>query len=153
MDESFSQCLGDLFTEQRKAYQWSAGSIYVTIATSLSNDESKVINLTPTLGKNKNTPQKGKRDDTNCYWLSSELSQNNEAFRQTNIYPIFIRACALAGFKVFGSYSPLRKAVYFLCSRSQYHNEEENKMELVNALGRRKPTHLLSPKVQNPRYL
>ena len=124
MAESFSQCLGDLFTEQRKAYQWSAGSIYVTIATSLSDDESKVIDLTPTLGKNKNTPQKGKRDDKNCYWLLSELSQNNEAFRQTRIYPIFVRACALAGFKVFGSYSPARKAVYFLCSRSKYHNEE-----------------------------
>ena len=146
MDESFSQCLGDLFSEQRKAYQWSAGSIYVTIATSLSNDESKVIDLTPTLGKNKNTPQKGKRDDTNCYWLSSELSQNNEAFRQTNIYPIFIRACALAGFKVFGSYSPLRKAVYFLCSRSQYHNEESNKIAAAKRIRTKKTTAPSAPK-------
>ena len=89
MAESFSQCLGDLFTEQRKAYQWSAGSIYVTIATSLSDDESKVIDLTPTLGKNKKYPPEGKRDDINYYWLSRELSQNNDVFHQTNISPIF----------------------------------------------------------------
>ena len=130
MVESFSQCLGELFTEQHKAYQWVTGSIHVSVATSLSDDESKVIDLTPTLGHNRNTPQKGMRNDTNCYWLSSKLSQNNDTFRKTVIYPIFVRACAIAGFKIFGSYSDVqgRKVVYFLCFRSQYHDEKKNKI-------------------------
>ena len=130
MVESFSQCLGELFTEQHKAYQWATGSIHVSVATSLSDDESKVIDLTPTLGHNRNTPQKGMRNDTNCYWLSSKLSQNNDTFRKTVIYPIFVRACTIAGFKIFGSYSDVqgRKVVYFLCFRSQYHDEKKNKI-------------------------
>ena len=88
MATSYSNGLSDLFDLQRKAYHWDAGPIHVTVdtvVTSVTNNKPKVINLTLIFGHPKHRPRKGKQDDTNCYWLPSDLNQNYEVFRQKNI--------------------------------------------------------------------
>ena len=87
--------------------------------------------MTPSIGhgkKNRHRPY-----DSNFWFLSSTLNQNNKEFRNKHIYPILISACATAGFKVTCGYIASIKKNRVLCQRGQFHNEEKNqKMNAKN---------------------
>ena len=87
-----------------QSHTWTSGSIHVTVAQALTIPTEKEINLTDTIGRGKNVPKPASRNDTNCHWLMPKFNVNSESFRQKEIYPIIMRACHIAGFKVHGSY-------------------------------------------------
>lgn len=108
---------------------WTSWPIYFSVATSLTNDEPKSINLTSTIGHGKKPARK--RDDTNCHWLPSNFNRNDEAFRKTHIYPLFIRTYAAAGLKIHARYVSRRSAISFHCYRGCFHNEDASKKHYV----------------------
>ena len=125
---SYADSISKLASLQTEALKWKCGPIAINVATKLNDDTLKEINLTQTVGyKNKRVPNPDKRSDANCYWLPTFFNQNEETFRIKHIYPIFVRACRDAGFKVTPSYDPKTKYVTFKCFRGKYHDEEKSK--------------------------
>ena len=106
---------------------WESGVISVTVATSLNDDTPMSINLTNTLGYQKNPPSERWRSDRNCYWLPSTFNINTEVFRVEEIYPLFKQACKAAGFKVGGRYEKNRYTIIFQCVKGRFHYEGQNK--------------------------
>ena len=127
MTSSYTAALKELFNLHKDAEKWTSGAINVPIATSLTDDTPMELNLTATVGHDKYTPREHKRSDSNCYWLAQALNENNAHFRQTKIYPIFVRACHTAGFIIHGEYDKSRKNIKFSCMMSKYHDEEREK--------------------------
>ena len=103
---------------------WTSGPINIQVSTSLSNDTSRIINLTPSIGhgkKNRHRPY-----DSNSWFLSSTLNENNKEFRSKHIHPILVSACGKVGFKVTCRYIKSIKKIRVECQRGQFHNEEKN---------------------------
>lgn len=70
MSHSFRSAVEKLLDIQNDAKKWTTGTIHIDMATSFTDDNPKNINLSNTLGHSKYVPRRGKRDDSNCYWLS-----------------------------------------------------------------------------------
>ena len=96
---TYTTCLTALFSEQKKDYSWKSGPVVITVAMSLSNDESKNINLTSTIGHGKYCPKPGKQMDANCHWLPIDLDKNNETFRTEEPTPGSSRHASRLGFR------------------------------------------------------
>ena len=94
--------------------------------TSLSNDITKSINFTETIGHGKSAPRCGRRDDSNCYWLKAEWKQNNDNIRQTLIIPYFVGAASHAGFRIHGCWDHTRQCIRFQCFRYKKNNSSYN---------------------------
>lgn len=103
------------------------GTIHIDMATSITDDNPKNINLSNTLGHSKYVPRRGKRDDSNCYWLPSTINQNNKDYRAEYIHPLFVLACREAGFIIHAEYECSMKAIRFGCKLKKYHNESKKK--------------------------
>lgn len=102
MTSSYSSALSDFFQLHSEAEHWQADTINITVAKSLDDDTPQNINISSTIGKNKNVPKPSKRNNNNCYWLQKSLNQNNAAFRQKHIHPMFVLACHASGFNIHG---------------------------------------------------
>ena len=70
---------------------WRAGPIYVSVATSLTDDTAIQLDLSETIGHGRKKPRNP--SSSNCYWLPSHLNENTEKYRHENIHPIFVQAC------------------------------------------------------------
>ena len=64
---SYTQSLETLAVLDRDAREWCTGPILITIATSLSDNSDKVVDISKTIGHRKCAPRKGNRTDDNCY--------------------------------------------------------------------------------------
>ena len=62
---SFRSAVEKLLDIQNDAKKWKAGPISISVATSLTDDNPKIINLSDTIGHGKYAPRKGKRNDDN----------------------------------------------------------------------------------------
>jgi hypothetical protein len=122
---SYKGALQKLLDRRREALNWTTGVINIAVATSLTNDELVVINLTETIGQAKRPAMAHNRSDENTYWLPSAYNNNNEKFRASEVYPMFIKACRDAGFKVHARWRKDRDAVVFSCTRDSYYDEEK----------------------------
>eukprot|EP00571_Detonula_confervacea_P012583 CAMPEP_0172311470 /NCGR_PEP_ID=MMETSP1058-20130122/14750_1 /TAXON_ID=83371 /ORGANISM="Detonula confervacea, Strain CCMP 353" /LENGTH=412 /DNA_ID=CAMNT_0013024643 /DNA_START=74 /DNA_END=1312 /DNA_ORIENTATION=+ len=111
---------------QEEANEWDSGPIGVVLATSLTNDEPRYLNLTETIGHGKRVPSQKKRSDANCYFLQQEYNRNDEEFRRKEIYPFFVIACREAGFRVTGNYEKSGGVIYFECLRAKFGRSVKN---------------------------
>ncbi len=125
MSTSYSDSISRIFEVHDKAKNWTSGSIYISVATSKTNDLPRKIDLTQTLGHSRRVPKESKRDDQTCYWLHSGINENNEDFRRKHIHPLFTTACWHAGFIINAQYEPKDKCIRFQCFHSKHHNEEK----------------------------
>ena len=125
VDQTYAGLLTNLFCEQRDACNWTTGSLTVTFCTSLSDDSPRDIDIAPTIGHGKNVPKTC--NDSNCHWLQSHLNRNDKEFREKHVYPIFIKACHAAGFRVFCKYVKRHSRFQVMCCRGVYHREGDNK--------------------------
>ena len=137
---SFRSAVEKLLDIQNDAKKWKAGPISISVATSLTDDNPKIINISDTIGHGKYAPRKGKRNDSNCYWLPSTLNENNDDVRQTLIHPMFVLACREAGFIVHAEYEPSMQAIRFSCKRGKRHDEAKQKKYLAG-----KPRNVRDP--------
>ena len=124
-DMSYNDYMEELFRLQRESCSWPTGPINLTFSRSLADDSPRVIDITPTIGKGKNVPKSP--GDSNCYWLMSHLNQNNAVFRAKRLHPMFILACAEAGFRAWCKYDHRKKSFHVMCCRSQFHREDVNR--------------------------
>lgn len=127
MSHSFRSAVEKLLDIQNDAKKWTTGTIHIDMATSITDDNPKNINLSNTLGHSKYVPRRGKRDDSNCYWLPSTINQNNKDYRAEYIHPLFVLACREAGFIIHAEYECSMKAIRFGCKLKKYHNESKKK--------------------------
>ena len=124
---SFRSAVEKLLDIQNDAKKWKAGPISISVATSLTDDNPKIINLSDTIGHGKYAPRKGKRNDSNCYWLPPSLHENNADIRQNLIHPMFVLACREAGFIVHAEYESKLQAIRFSCKRGKCHDEAKKR--------------------------
>ena len=123
---TFHGTLEKLAILDKEARSWVSGPIYVTVGSSFLDDSPKIINLNETLGHRKLVPRPLNRNDSNCYWLPSTFSKNEDTCRQIEIIPLFVRACRDAKFKVCGCYEKDRNGIVFECIRSTINNYAKN---------------------------
>ena len=124
---TYSSHLAGLLREQRKEHFLDTGPVHIKVATSLTDDTSKSINLMNTIGHNERPLGSKNRNNTNCYWLPSEVNKNEPVFRRAKIHPMFVLACAKAGSKINAEYHPKFENIYFKCIRGKLHRGEGNK--------------------------
>ena len=84
--------LADLAVARKTLNEWECGPITIDVCNSSSNDITKSINFTETIGHQRRVPKTGRRDDDNCYWLNAEWNRNDDDIRQTLIIPYFVSA-------------------------------------------------------------
>lgn len=104
---------------------WSAGPIYISIATSLNDDTAIQLDLSETIGHSRKKPRNP--SNLNCYWLPSHLNKSTEDFRHDHIHPIFVQACYKAGFNIHGHWVKDDGCIQFSCAQSKFHKEEQNR--------------------------
>ena len=119
MSDTTAGVLADLAVARKTLDEWECGPMAIDVCTSLSNDITKSINFTETIGHGKKAPRSGKRDDGNCYWLKAEWNQNDDNVRQTLIIPYFVGVASHAGCRIHGSWDPDRQCIRFQCFRSK----------------------------------
>ena len=148
MTSTFAQEFERLRHISRKLDFWEATSIPIVVATSLSNDHPRHINLSETIGLSKRCPRC--RTEDNVYWLPSEYNQNNRNFRSTVINALVYQWCKAAGFRVAGSWEGyskdgklFRQQIRYKCVKGKFHNESKNAANIIKAREKRK----LLPKV------
>ena len=123
IEESIKQ----LLSAQEDAKRWTTGPIILIVATSKTDDRPISINLSATIGHNKQAPRAPKRDDTTCYWLPSFFNKNNHDFREQYIHPLFVNAARNAGFRVHAEYVKCNQSIRLSCLKGRYHNEKKSK--------------------------
>lgn len=120
--------------------EWDCGRMEISVATSLTNNTLVVTNFSDTIGHGKQVPIARKRDDTNCFWLNHEWTENTEAFRAKVLIPYFVAAAARsgAGFRICGSWYKKENAVTFNCTRGRVNDSEKNKMKAAKRRSKKK---------------
>ena len=126
----FADVFKQLTSLQRDSNTWVTGPMSLVVATSLTDDTPKTIDFSATVGHGKKAPKKGKRDDTNCFFLPKKYNKNDTSFREDNIHGIFVRMCHAAGFTVHAEWNKEIQGIKFSCIKGRYHNEEQNKKDV-----------------------
>jgi hypothetical protein len=152
MSDTAAGVLADLAVARKTLDEWECGPMAIDVCTSLSNDITKSINFTETIGHGKKAPRSGKRDDGNCYWLKAEWNQNDDNVRQTLIIPYFVGVASHAGCRIHGSWDPDRQCIRFQCFRSKKNNSQYT-IDYYNTKIRpkKKLKHSSSPPVERVR--
>ena len=114
-----AEVLADLAIARKTLNEWECGPITIDVCNSSSNDISKSINFTETIGHQRRVPKTGRRDDDNCYWLNAEWNRNDDDIRQTLIIPYFVSAASHAGCRIHGSWEHRFKSIRFQCFRGK----------------------------------
>ena len=94
----YPTALEQLVILKSDALDWEYGPVNVEIATSSSNDTERTINLIATFGHNKLVSIREKRDDSNCFWLSSQLNENSQLFRANMFIQCLSKHAGIPGF-------------------------------------------------------
>ena len=126
MSDTAAGILADLAVARKSLDEWECGHIAIDVYTSLSNDITKSINFTETIGHGKLAPRCGRRDDSNCYWLKAEWKQNDDNIRQTLIIPYFVAAASHSGCRIHGFWDHTRQCIRFQCFRYRKNNPKYN---------------------------
>ena len=113
--------LADLAVARKTLDEWECGPITIGVCNSSSDDISKSINFTETIGHQKRVPKSGRRDNDNCYWLNAEWNRNDDNIRQTLIIPFFVAVASHAGYRihVHGCWDHRKKSIRFQCFRGK----------------------------------
>ena len=116
--------LSDLAVARKTLNEWECGPITIDVCNSSSNDITKSINFTETIGYQKYAPRSSWRNDDNCYWLNAEWNRNDNDIRQNTIIPYFVAAASYAGCRIQGSWFPKKYFIRFSCflGRKNYSN-------------------------------
>ena len=123
---TFESAMEEIERARRESCEeWKSGKIEINVATSMSNNTPKTVDLTSSIGHKKRRPKRP--DDTNSWFLPSYINQNNEGSRVKDIYPMLVSACAKVGFKVHCEYHRRLRSILVECCRAKFHNEERNK--------------------------
>ena len=79
---TFSESLRNIRIAHQEGCSWRSSPVYVKVATSLSDNAEKTIDLIPTLGHGKNAPKCP--DDRNSHFLPSSYDKNDKERQQQN---------------------------------------------------------------------
>jgi hypothetical protein len=127
--QTYAECLASLFKEQHDKYHWKSSEIIIPVATSMTDSTSRLVNIADTIGFNKRTPLPLARNDQTCYWMSPQFDTNTQHSRKNHLYPLLVKACHEAGFKVVCQYNSNRCAILVGCHRRLFHSEYRNEKQ------------------------
>ena len=102
-DHTATGVLNDLAIARKTLDEWECGPIAIDVCNSSSNDISKSIKFTETIGHQKRVPKSGRRDNDNCYWLNAQWDRNDDNIGQTLIIPYFVDAASHVGCRICAS--------------------------------------------------
>lgn len=128
---SYAQTMQQVSHLRNLANTWRSPPIMLLVAESLQNDNIISVDITKTIDTTttNRVPRVGKRDNSNCYWLSKELSRDDVICAIKN-------ACRLAGFKAKCRYKESSSTagkpidtgwLEVKCARCEFHDEVKNK--------------------------
>ena len=148
--QTYAECLASLFKEQHDKYHWKSSEIIIPVATSMTDSTSRLVNIADTIGYHKRTPPPIARNDQTCYWMSPQFNTNTQHSRKNHLYPLLVKACHEAGFKVVCQYVSNRCAILVGCHRSLFHPEhrkvkQQHSNDEKNARARKTQRPVQSP--------
>ena len=140
MANTVAEVLNELTLRRKYLEEWDCDQFIIPVSTSLSDHTPVNINFAETIGHRKHVPKPDKRDDTNCYWLHHDWSDNSESTRVGKIIPLFVNAAGRAGFRIYGQWQNTKSPhLRFKCHRGRRNDEEHN----LDKAKKRRPTKQL----------
>ena len=120
----FNNNLDTLWKVHKQRLVWESGPILLKVAESLQNDTIITINLTPTIGQVRQ-PHANHLFHDQFYWLSKDYCLNDPEYRTKIIVPLFVQACAKAGFNICSKgWEGRSNCLKFMCIRGRKHKPE-----------------------------
>ncbi|CAB9497873.1 expressed unknown protein [Seminavis robusta] len=103
--------------------EWTPASIIVNVATSLTDDTPKEINIMDTLGFDNYRMEK-----STVYWLPSMYESCDSAHIKEVLMPYFVLPCKTAGFRIKNKgFDKRRNHITICCPRSRFYKQRSEK--------------------------
>ena len=119
---TFSTTLSSIDALDKELQSWTPATLKVTVATSLTDDTPKVIDLVDCVGK---VARSSKGTLSNPHWLPMRFCSSDESFRQNVLSPYFMNACRAAGFPAVILQTRMKQnTVIFGCQKGRYLKSE-----------------------------